>query len=148
VGRAVSRFARADVVVVPFPFSDLSTSKRRPTLVIAPSGPDDFILCQITSRPVRDGLEVPIEQADFREGSLNQPSNARPNRLFTADGRIILYKAGSLTEAAMRRSPTGWSPSCGEKPESSRASVPSPGHRPVPSSPAPGAHDRCRAVGR
>jgi mRNA interferase MazF len=100
---APSKFARGDVVVIPFPFSDLSQSKRRPALVIAASGPGDFILCQITSKTVRDGLEIEIGDADFREGSLKQVSNVRPNRLFTADARIILYKAGSLGNEAMRR---------------------------------------------
>lgn len=99
----VSRFTRGDVVVIPFPFSDLSQSKRRPTLIIAASGPDDFILCQITSKAVRDGLEVSVEETDFQQGSLHQPSNVRPNRLFTADGRIILYKAGALSDSAMQR---------------------------------------------
>lgn len=99
----MSRFTRADVIVIPFPFSDLSQSKRRPALVIAASGPEDFILCQITSKTVRDGLEVSIDDADFRDGSLKQPSNVRPNRLFTADRRIMLYKVGALTPSAMER---------------------------------------------
>jgi mRNA interferase MazF len=99
----VKGYARGDVVVIPFPFSDLSQSKRRPALVVARSGPQDFILCQITSKSVRDGLEVPIEQSDFGAGSLNQSSNVRPNRLFTADGAIIAYKAGALTPGAMQR---------------------------------------------
>lgn len=100
---AVSRFSRGEVVVVPFPFSDLTQAKRRPALVIALSGPQDFILCQITSKSVRDGLFVAIDQADFKSGSLQQPSNIRPNRLFTADSRLILYAAGSLTDAALAR---------------------------------------------
>lgn len=98
-----SRFVRGDVVVIPFPFSDLSQSKRRPALVVAASGPGDFILCQITSKAVRDGQEVELTDADFREGSLKQVSNVRPNRLFTADARIILYKAGELGTEALNR---------------------------------------------
>lgn len=100
---ALSRISRGDVVIIPFPFSDLSRSKRRPALVIAASGSEDFILCQITSKGVRDGQEISIEDSNFQEGSLHQSSNVRPNRLFTADRRIILYKAGFLTEAAFER---------------------------------------------
>ena len=40
---------KGDVVVIPFPFSDLSGSKRRPALVIADWGGDDVMLCQIIS---------------------------------------------------------------------------------------------------
>jgi mRNA interferase MazF len=37
-----------DVVIIPFPYSDLSQSKRRPALVLAGVGRGDFLLCQIT----------------------------------------------------------------------------------------------------
>jgi len=46
----MAKFVKGDVVIVPFPFSDLSQSKRRPALVIAGLDGDDLILCQITSR--------------------------------------------------------------------------------------------------
>ncbi len=46
----MERFVKGDVVVVPFPFSDLNRAKRRPALVIAELEGDDLILCQITSQ--------------------------------------------------------------------------------------------------
>ena len=58
---------------------------------------DDVILCQITSRAVADQYAIAIGMDDFSTGSLNQVSNVRPNRLFTADRQIILYKVGQLT---------------------------------------------------
>ena len=87
---------KGDVVVVPFPFSDLSQSKRRPALVIAPLEGDDAILCQITSKTIKDTYAIPINDTDFSSGSLKQPGNIRPNRLFTADSHIILYRVGSI----------------------------------------------------
>jgi len=87
---------KGDVVVVPFPFSDLSRAKRRPALVLATMRGGDLILCQITSRTVADGYAVALDETDFRSGSLRKPSNIRPNRLFTADGNLILYRAGQL----------------------------------------------------
>lgn len=89
-------FVKGDVVVVPFPFSDLSGNKRRPALVVATLSGDDLILCQITSQQTNDRYAIPLDPADFAQGSLKQNSNARPNRLFTADSRIILYRAGTL----------------------------------------------------
>ena len=83
-------------MVVPFPFSDLSQAKRRPALVLAELAGDDVILCQITSRAVRDSHAVSIDQPAFAEGGLNQPSNVRPNRVFTADRSLILYRVGRL----------------------------------------------------
>ena len=92
----MARFVKGDVVVVPFPFSDLSQSKRRPALVITPLEGDDAILCQITSKAINDTYAIPINDTDFSSGSLKQPGNIRPNRLFTADSHIILYRVGSI----------------------------------------------------
>jgi mRNA interferase MazF len=92
----LARPLKGDVVVVPFPFSDLTQAKRRPALVLATPDGGDVVLCQITSQSVRDRYAVAVDGMDFAQGSLNQPSNVRPNRLFTADQAIVLYRAGTL----------------------------------------------------
>ena len=94
-------FMKGDVVVVPFPYSDLSQSKRRPAIVVKPLTGDDVILCQITSQAVSDSYALPLEPADFVTGRLTQSSNIRPNRLFTADSAIVLYRVGTLTAEKM-----------------------------------------------
>mgnify|MGYP001579041457 CR=1 FL=1 len=58
----MARFIKGDVVVVPFPFSDLTESKRGPALVISALEGDDLILCQITSQSVRDDYAVPLSE--------------------------------------------------------------------------------------
>ena len=93
----MAAFIKGAVVVVPFPFSDLSQSKRRPALVVAALTGDDVVLCQITTQAMKDQYAIPISDNDFESGSLKQSSNVRPNRLFTADSHIILYQAGKLT---------------------------------------------------
>ncbi len=92
----MARFVKGEVVVVPFPFSDLTQAKRRPALVVAALQGDDVILCQITSQSVRDTYVLSLEDTDFSRGSLKQSSNIRPNRLFTADSHLILYSIGIL----------------------------------------------------
>ena len=92
----MARFIKGDIVVVPFPFSDLTQAKRRPAFVITSLEGDDIILCQITSQFNKDNYSIQITDSDFKEGSLKKESNIRPNRLFTADEHIILYKIGSL----------------------------------------------------
>jgi mRNA interferase MazF len=87
---------RGDVVVIPFPFSDLTQTKRRPALLIAALDGDDVILCQITSQTAKDRYAIPLADVDFEVGKLNQPSNVRPNRVFTADSHLILYCVGKL----------------------------------------------------
>ena len=94
----MARFVKGDVVVVPFPFSDLTQAKRRPALVIAELSGDDLILCQITSQNIKDIHALSLINPDFETGGLNRESNIRPNRIFTADKNIILYKIGHLKE--------------------------------------------------
>lgn len=98
----MGKFVKGDVVVAPFPFSDLSASKKRPALVIAKLTGDDVILCQITSKTISDSYAIPLTSADFKTGTLQQDSNVRPNRLFTADSNIILYRVGELTPGKIR----------------------------------------------
>jgi mRNA interferase MazF len=84
----MAKFVKGDVVVVPFPFSDLTQAKRRPALVISKLDGDDIILCQITSQNIKDSYAISIDDKDFETGGLKQPSNVRPNRVFTADSHI------------------------------------------------------------
>lgn len=95
----MATFVKDDVVVIPFPFSDLTHAKRRPALIVAALRGDDLILCQITSQKVRDSYAILLENSDFETGSLKQASNVRPNRIFTADKSIVLYKIGQLRKA-------------------------------------------------
>jgi len=92
----MERFVKGNVVVVPFPFSDLTQAKRRPALIIAELEGNDLILCQITSQSIRDRYAVSIDDDKFETGALRQKSNVRPNRIFTADRHIILYRVGHL----------------------------------------------------
>ena len=70
------------VVLVRFPFSDLSSSKLRPALVIASAGQDDWILCQVTSNLYTDPIAIRITDSDFETGSLQRVSYARPDLKF------------------------------------------------------------------
>jgi len=65
-------------VLVRFPFSDLSSSKLRPAVVLAFTGRDDWILCQVTSNPYSDSTALRINESDFEIGSLKKVSYARP----------------------------------------------------------------------
>jgi mRNA interferase MazF len=95
----MGRFVKGDVVVVPFPFSDLSNSKKRPSLVLADLTGNDVILCQITTPAARDSYSILLSLGDFASGRIDHDSNIRPNRLFTADSNIIIRRAGTLSQA-------------------------------------------------
>jgi mRNA interferase MazF len=84
------------VVLVPFPFSDLSRSKLRPALVLADAARGDWVLCQITSKPYADLHAVMFDDADFEIGSLRVKSYARPGKLFTANESLMVSRVGRL----------------------------------------------------
>jgi mRNA interferase MazF len=91
-------------VVLYFPFSDLSQTKRRLAPVLATLDGNDVILCQITSQAKSDQYSAVLDGADFESGGLNQPSRIRPNRLFTADTGIVLYATGRVRDGKLRES--------------------------------------------
>ncbi len=91
------------IVLIPFPFSDLSQSKLRPAVVLADAGKGDWVLCQITSRPYADPRAVEIKGTDFSSGSLKVTSYARPGKLFTANDSLIVAQVGELKKGAFRQ---------------------------------------------
>lgn len=94
----MAKFVKGDVVVIPFPFSDLTGSKRRPALVLADLPGDDIVLCQITSQnSPKDPFAIALNLGDFEQGTLPVPSNIRPNRIFTADKNLIIKTSGKIS---------------------------------------------------
>ena len=97
--------ARGDIVLVPFPFTDLSGQKRRPALIVSPDGfdPEDLVLCAITSRlPGRPGpWEVSLDIQDVVGGQLPRPSIIRTGKLFTMHRALVLGRFGAVRPAKL-----------------------------------------------
>ena len=91
------------MVLVRFPFSDLSQSKLRPAVVLANAGRGDQILAQITSKPYGDAGAVEVDDAAFASGSLRVVSYARPGKLFTASQDLVTGQLGVLTPDTLKR---------------------------------------------
>jgi mRNA interferase MazF len=86
---------KGEVIVMPFPFADLTASKKRPALVLANLKGDDLIMCSITSSRI-DDYSISLANNDFSEGNLPLSSFIRPHRLFTADKVLVKNKIGAL----------------------------------------------------
>ena len=91
--------AAGQVVIVHFPFSDLSQSKLRPAVVLAEAGRGDWVLCQITSKSYGDARAIQLAAGDFIQGSLRVTSFVRPGKLFTAHSSIVAGQIGGLQAA-------------------------------------------------
>lgn len=94
------------VVLVPFPFTDLSGRKRRPALVVSPPGfhEEDLILCAITSR-LRDGSsewEASLGAEDMVEEKLPKKSIVRAGKLFTMHRKLIAGRFGTVKEQKLQ----------------------------------------------
>lgn len=91
------------VVLIPFPFSDLSHTKLRPAVVLASAGRGDVILCQVTSQPYVDPHVVWLNDQSFAEGSLRRESYARAGKLFTAHESVIAHQVGRLKDQVLEQ---------------------------------------------
>ena len=86
-------FTKGDIVLFPFPYTDLSNRKLRPCLVISDKMGEDILLCQITSQRIRkDKYSVEIKQNNTIDGSLQIDSYIRANMIFTASEVLIIRK--------------------------------------------------------
>jgi mRNA interferase MazF len=97
VGKPVA----GEVVIIPFPQTDLKVGKRRPAFVLVDLPGDDLILCQITTRARPDDSSIELDASDFESGQLSQPSFIRPQRLFTVEQRVIVYSAGKVRSSKL-----------------------------------------------
>ena len=93
---------RGSVVIVSFPFSDLSGAKRRPALVLATLPRGDLVLCQITSRPVTSSHAVRLTDDDFERGNLRTASTIRTDKLFTLHESLVLRTVGVVSRAKLQ----------------------------------------------
>lgn len=91
------------VVLVHFPFSDLSQTKLRPAVVLADAGRGDWILCQVTSKPYGDTRAIKLEDTSFSAGSLRVLSHARPGKLFTANRDLIISEVATLKSQSLKQ---------------------------------------------
>jgi len=89
-------FMKGDVVITPFPFSDLTSAVKRPALVVATIKGNNVILCQITTKQRTDPYKTNLIREDFKIGGLRVNSFIMPSILFILRDSIILYKLGSL----------------------------------------------------
>ena len=92
----MERFVKGDVVVLPFLYTDLSTTKKRPALIVATLKGENVILAQITTKRREDEDVLTLKKSDFASGFLKVDSFIMPSILFTAESSTINYKAGKI----------------------------------------------------
>jgi mRNA interferase MazF len=98
---STTRYKRGDIVLVPFPFTDLSSSKRRPALVISPDAfndrMEDVVVAAITSQLTSEHA-VTIDQGDCVNGMLPRASVVKLAKVFTIHSTLIIKNLCALRE--------------------------------------------------
>lgn len=99
---AYSQYPQGSVVLVPFPFTDLSGRKRRPAMVVSPEifHDEDLILCAITSQVPQTLSEwdASLEAEDMVEEKLPKQSIVKVGKLFTMHRELISGRFGEVKE--------------------------------------------------
>lgn len=100
------KYQKGDIVIIGFPFSDLSRTKKRPALIISNDTVNktgDYLMVQITSKMRNDELSLPIEKDDFVNGKeLPLKSCIRLHKVFTLNESLILSKNTAVTGEFMK----------------------------------------------
>ncbi len=103
---STTSFRRGDIVLVSFPFTDLTTAKRPPALVVSPDSfndtTSDLVLAAITSQ-ISDDTPLIIVESDCVDGALPKPSAVKPTKLFTIHSTLLVRKVCVLSREKLER---------------------------------------------
>lgn len=95
--------SRGDLILVPFPFTDLSSAKRRPVLVLTdPDGYGDFLGVAVTSRQHHSNA-IGIDSQDMEQGGLPTASWVRFDRVVTLNLALASKVFGSVRKDFVAR---------------------------------------------
>lgn len=89
-------YKQRDIVLVPFPYSDLSAAKKRPVLIVSNDTYnqhfDDVLVCVITSNRYKDAYSVNLTDKNLETGILPEPSVVKTHKLFSIHKSKIIKK--------------------------------------------------------
>jgi mRNA interferase MazF len=93
---------KGDIVLVPFPFTDLSETKLRPAVVLWVDGKgQDVTLCFISSQAIdrvtEDEFVISPSDSDFAQTGLKGASKVRVARIVTLERQLLQRRLGQLS---------------------------------------------------
>jgi mRNA interferase MazF len=99
--------SQGDVVLIPVPFTDLSSVKRRPVIVVSNDrynqSTGNIVVAAMTSVPARNPYSLQITSADLVAGALNHPGTVREDKIYTLDQRIVAKTFGKVNDVTLGR---------------------------------------------
>ena len=100
------KYKQGDVVIIRFPFSDLTGNKKRPALIISNitvNETGEYLMVQITSKSRNDNLTVSIDKTDYIDNlALPLISSIRIHKIFLLNNDLILFKKTAVNGNFLR----------------------------------------------
>lgn len=96
-----------DIVLIPVPFTDLTSHKRRPVIVISNDDYNrrspDMVVVAMTSNPSVTPYSFQVTTADLRRGRLNRPGTVRVDKIYTLSQDLVVKTFGGVDRRTMSR---------------------------------------------
>ena len=97
--------SQGDIVLIPIPFTDLSSTRRRPVIVISNNGyharTEDMVVVAMTSNPNVTPYSFVLTNADLLTGSLDPAGNGEPDKIYTLSQQLVMKKFGQVREPVL-----------------------------------------------
>ncbi len=98
---------QGDIVLIPIPFTDLSSQKRRPVVVISNNvynqKTTDLVVVAMTSNPAPADYSFVITSSDLDKGALNHPGTIRVDKIYTLSQTIVVRTFGRANSTTLER---------------------------------------------
>lgn len=98
---------QGDIVLIPIPFTDLSSQKRRPVIIISNNvynhKTTDIVVVAMTSNPAPVDYSFTITSSDLDRGALNRPGKVRVDKIYTLSQAILIKTFGRVNSATLER---------------------------------------------
>ena len=91
---------QGEIILIPIPFSDLSSQKQRPVIVISNNNynrkTSDIVVVAMTSNPAPVTYGFTITSSDQSRGKLKRPSKVRVDKVYTLSQSIVVKVFGQV----------------------------------------------------
>lgn len=98
---------QGDIVLIPVPFTDLSSKKQRPVIVISKNEynqtTQDIVVVALTSNPDATAHGFTITSADLAKGTLKRPSQVRVDKIYTLSQGIVVRTFGRVSRRVLEQ---------------------------------------------
>jgi mRNA interferase MazF len=100
-------FEPGEIVLISFPFSDLSQTKQRPVLVLSKKDHNDssgdFVCCGITSNLDNKKHSILLDKNEMYEGSIPKTSRIKFGKIFTLEKTLTKKRLGKINDKKLKQ---------------------------------------------